>query len=90
MIMERNLVKQKYSKLMKTAFLALLENILIQKKKNIVHSTVTDFRKHILLSKGYRGFKRLWSHTHREKVMNKIAKDFYHKIQRRRELKRRQ
>ena len=74
----------------KLIFLKLLENILIEKKSRIIETTVNDFRRHTLMGKAYRSLKYIWSNNNREQLMNKVAKDFYLKIIKRRDLKRRQ
>ena len=85
-IIERSLQRKRREKLMKIVFLKFLENILIEKKSRIIESTVRDFREHTLMGRGFRGLKRLWARNSRETLLNKVAKDFYHKIMKRRQL----
>jgi len=81
------MVRQRVTKLKRVAFVSLLENILIQKKKRIVKATAIDFMNHVLVSKGFKGLKRLWLKQSKEKIMNKVAKEFYLKIRKRRDLR---
>ena len=89
-IIERSLQRKRREKLMKIVFLKFLENILIEKKKRIIESTVRDFREHTLMGRGFRGLKRLWARNSRETLLNKVARDFYQKIMKRRQLWQRQ
>lgn len=63
--------------MMKLVFLRLLENILIEKKKRIVESTITDFKRHCLMEKGFRGLRRLWHRQSKMRLLNMVAKEFY-------------
>ena len=85
-IIERSLQRKRREKLMKIVFLKFLENILIEKKKRIIESTIRDFREHTLMGRGFRGLKRLWARNSRETLLNKVARDFYQKIMKRRQL----
>lgn len=89
-IIERSLQRKRREKLLKMVFLSFLENILIEKKRRIIESTVRDFKDHTLMGRGFRGLKRLWAKTSKENLLNKVAKDFYNKIMRRRQLRQRQ
>ena len=46
-------------KLMKKAYIAMLENIYISKKKFIIKSTVENFRQHQLFEKTLKGIEEL-------------------------------
>ncbi|CDW91595.1 UNKNOWN [Stylonychia lemnae] len=89
-IIQKNLIRDRQMRVKKVVFLKFLENILIEKKSRIIDQTINDFRRHTLMGKAFGGLRQRWSENNREQLMNKVAKDFYLKIIRRRDLRRRQ
>lgn len=57
MIIERALISKKEMNTKRTFFVRLLDNVLLQKRKRIVTTTIFDFRKHALKEKAFRRIK---------------------------------
>ena len=63
-------------KLMKKAYIALLENIYISKKKFIIKSTVENFRHHQLYEKTFQILKIAYLNGKKNKILKKVAEEF--------------
>lgn len=63
-------------KLVKKAYVALLEHLFKAKKVNIIESTVLSFRSHQLSKKTFRILKIAYLNQKKSNILNKVARDF--------------
>ena len=64
-------------RLKQQCFLALVDNILRQRKKRLVTGTVVDFRKHTLAERTFRYWKVFVMQRRKSKLMKQVADEYY-------------
>lgn len=72
----RQLKEKKRERLMRVAYLRLIENAMVNKKQRMIEEAAWQFRRDRLSDKIMRILKRRWLKRKRDRLMMQVADDF--------------
>jgi hypothetical protein len=72
----RQLKEKKRERLMRVAYLRLIENAMVNKKQRMIEEAAWQFRRERLSDKVMRILKRRWLKRKRDRLMMQVADDF--------------
>ena len=72
----RQLKEKKRERLMRVAYLRLIENAMVNKKQRMIEEAAWHFRRERLSDKVMRILKRRWLKRKRDRLMMQVADDF--------------